>query len=290
MIDSIQHVWDYSLIQLSDGKSITVSQLALTLAVLILGIAIIRVIEKLVAKKLDSSSLQKDVAYALQRLFFYLLMIVLGFTVLGMLNVPLTAFAFISGAVAIGVGFGAQNIINNFISSWILMAEQPIRMGDLIELDQHYGTVEEIGNRSTRIRRFDGIHVLIPNSQLLERIVVNWTLVDPNIRTVVSVGVSYDSPVRKVEQLIYELVDSDIDVCSTPKPVVVFENFGDSALIFDCFFWCSSTAERGPRQIRSDLRFAITDAFRNASIEISFPQRDIHLNAAQPIDVRITKT
>ena len=106
-------------------------------------------------------------------------------TAMSLLRIPLTAFAFISGAVAIGVGFGAQNIINNFISSWILMSERPVRIGDFVEIDNSAGVVEMIGNRSTRIRRTDGVHMLVPNSQMLERIVVSWTLIDKSIRSMV---------------------------------------------------------------------------------------------------------
>jgi small-conductance mechanosensitive channel len=94
-------------------------------------------------------------------------------TVLSLLHIPLTAFAFVSGAIAIGVSFGAQNIINNFISSWILMTERSVRIGDFIEIDDTSGVVEVIGNRSTRIRRTDGVHMLVPNSQMLERKVTN---------------------------------------------------------------------------------------------------------------------
>lgn len=122
---------------------------------------------------------------------------VLVITALDLLNVPLTAFAFVSGAVAIGVGFGAQNIINNFISGWILMWERPIRIKDYIELGDTAGTVEEINTRSTRIRRIDNVHLLVPNSKLLEETVVNLTLVDRLLRSVVRVGVVYGADVTR---------------------------------------------------------------------------------------------
>jgi small-conductance mechanosensitive channel len=195
--------------------------------------------------------------------------------------------AFISGAVAIGVGFGAQNIINNVISGWILMSERPVRIGDFIELDDtNRGVVETIGNRSTRIRRIDGVHMLVPNSQLLERTVVNWTLVDRKFRTSVRVGVVYGSPVRLMEELLQQAVRERKEVLTDPEPIVVFEDFGDNALIFDTFFWCESSGEKELRVIRSDIRFRIDELCRENDIVIAFPQRDVHLYAKTPIEVR----
>ena len=148
-----------------------------------------------------------DVVQFSRRAFFIAMLVLLAFILLDLLNLPLTAFAFVSGAIAIGVGFGAQNIINNFISGWILMWERPIRIGDLLELGQERGRVEAINTRYTRIRRVDGVHLLIPNSALLENTVVNWTLIDRNVRTFVQVGVQYGSPVTQVRELIEQLVD-----------------------------------------------------------------------------------
>jgi len=208
-------------------------------------------------------------------------------TALGMLRIPVTALAFVSGAVAIGIGFGAQNIINNLISGWILMSERPVRIGDFVELDaDNRGTVETIGNRSTRIRRFDGVHLLVPNSQMLERMVINWTLVDRKFRTSVRVGVMYGSPVRLVEKLLHQAAAQHVDTLADPAPVVVFEDFGDNALIFDVFFWCEAHAERDLRTIRSDIRFRIDELCREHDIVIAFPQRDVHLYAKTPIEIR----
>jgi small-conductance mechanosensitive channel len=200
------------------------------------------------------------------------------------LNIPVAALAFISGAVAIGVGFGAQNIINNLISGWILMSERPVRIGDFVEIDNSRGTVESIGNRSTRIRRIDGVHLLVPNSQMLERVVVNWTLVDRNFRTSVRVGVVYGSDVRLVQRLLMQVAAEQKEVLKEPGPIVVFEDFGDNALIFDLFFWCEATGERELRLVRSDMRFRIDEYFNANGVVIAFPQRDVHLYAKTPIE------
>jgi small-conductance mechanosensitive channel len=189
--------------------------------------------------------------------------------------------------VAVGVGFGAQNIINNLISSWILMSEKPVRIGDYVEVDQYAGTVERIGNRSTRIRRFDGVHIMVPNSQMLEKIVVNWTLVDKLFRTSVRVGVAYGTPVDRVEQLMTEAAMHQREIIEHPAPLVVFEEFGASSLIFEIHFWCDTTSGAELRGIRSGVRFSIEKLFRENGIEIAYPHSDVHLSTAQPLDVRL---
>jgi len=241
-------------------------------------------------RQLRKSNVNPNVAQTVQRIAFYSILILMFITVLGMLNIPITALAFISGAVAIGVGFGAQNIINNLISSWILMSERPVRIGDFVEIDSHRGIVESIGNRSTRIRRIDGVHLLIPNSQMLERVVVNWTLVDNNFRTTVRVGVNYGSPVRLVEKLLMQAANEHSLVLKEPPIIVVFEDYGDNALIFDVFFWCIGSSEKELRLIRSDIRFRIEELFAENAIVIAFPQRDIHLYAKTPIEVTTRQT
>jgi small-conductance mechanosensitive channel len=165
------------------------------------------------------------------------------------------------------------------------MSERPVRIGDFVEIDAHRGIVESIGNRSTRIRRIDGVHLLVPNSQMLERVVVNWTLVDRDFRTSVRVGVVYGSPVRLVEKLLWQAADDQEETLKEPPPIVVFEDFGDNALVFDVFFWCKAMGERELRLVRSDIRFRIEELLRENGIVVAFPQRDVHLYAKTPIEV-----
>ncbi len=139
----------------------------------------------IVARRLTSTKLRAHAIHAIQRIVLFVLLTLIFFVALNLLGIPVTALAFVMDAIAIGIGFGTQNIVNNFISGWILMAERPVRVDDFIEFDAWMGTVERIGNRSTRIRRIDGVHLLVTNSQLLECTVVNWTLIDREIRSVV---------------------------------------------------------------------------------------------------------
>jgi len=288
-MESLKTFWDFTLFTFSDGAELRVSQLVLVLGVVLAGYILSKLIERITRQRLAKTDLRPDAAHILQRIIFYVLIAVLAITTLSLLHVPLTAFAFVSGAIAIGVGFGAQNIINNFISGWILLFEKPVRINDFIEINEHMGVVERIGNRSTRIRRVDGVHLLIPNSQMLERVVVNWTLIDDLIRTRLTVGVAYGSPVRQVADLILQAVTEQQEVQADPEPSVVLDDFGDNAIIFQSYFWCSVGGERELRQIRSTIRFRIAELFDEHGIVISFPQRDVHLDTLKPLQIEVLR-
>ena len=288
-MDKIWSIWDYQLFHVGSFEY-TVGQFILLGLLLIFGYGISKLIEDLFSRRLSKTNLRPHAIQTLQRVLFYTLIIGVILAALSLLHIPVTAFAFLTGAVAIGVGFGAQNIINNFISGWILMTEQPVRVDDFIEIDQHSGVVERIGNRSTRIRRVDGVHLLVPNSQMLERVVVNWTLIDNRIRTTIRVGVAYGSPPRRVAELLEQAVRSQPDVLSDPAPRVIFEDFGDNALIFDSIIWCNVGGERELRQIRSNIRFDISELFASENITIAFPQRDVHIDNLGPLQVELVET
>ena len=138
------------------------------------------------------------------RLLTYLLFIGVLVSALVFVNIPLAVFTFFGGALAIGIGFGAQTLINNFISGLILMFDRTIRMGDMVEVDGHRGRVASIGMRSSSIKRFDGVEMLVPNSVFLQQNVINWTSSDPRARYSISVGVAYGSPTREVERVILQ--------------------------------------------------------------------------------------
>ena len=131
------------------------------------------------------------------------------------------------------------------------------------------------------------MHLLVPNSLLLERTVVNWTLIDREIRTTIRVGVEYGSPVRKVAELILEAVNAQPEVKEQPEASVIFDDFGDNALIFDSYFWCEVGGERLLRAIRSEIRFRISELFAQNDIVIAFPQRDVHIDGHDPLEIRL---
>lgn len=286
-MEQLHSFWIYPLATAPDGATITVGNVVIVFILVVLGYGLSRLVGFLLSRRLATTPMRPDAVYFLSRLSFYAILAAVVLTALSLLHIPLTAFAFVTGAVAIGIGFGAQNIISNFISGWILMTEKPIRIDDFVEIEGGFGVVERIGNRSTRIRRTDGVHMLVPNSQLLERTVVNWTLIDHLIRSKVRVGVAYGSDVRLVSDLIMRAVREQAETKSKPPPTVVFDDFGDSALIFDAYFWCDAAGEKELRQVRSDIRFRITDYFAEHDITIAFPQQDVHFDVKAPIDIRM---
>ena len=277
VLQQFSELLNITLITTADAR-LTLGQILFAIVAVLAGFMISRILERLVINRLRTSRLDVNAVQLVRRLLFYGLMAIVVMTALGILGIPLTAFAFVSGAIAIGVGFGAQNIINNFISGWILMGERPIRIGDFIELGDVRGRVEAINNRSTRIRRTDGVHLLVPNSTLLESTVVNWTLVDRDIRASVRVGVAYGSPVREVQRLMLQVISDHADVKAEPPSQVYFEDFGDNALIFDGFFWVQADTERDVRGVLSEVRFGIEAAFAERGIVVAFPQRDVHMD------------
>lgn len=268
------------LITFQDGAVLTVGHLLSATTVLVLGLLLSAWVSRAVDRRVTSRQFSPDAAPIARKLVFILMAVITIMFTLNILSVPITAFTFLSGAVAIGFGFGAQNIINNLISGWILMTERPVRIGDIIELGESKGVVERIGNRSTRIKRVDGVHIMIPNSLLMENTVINWTLVDREIRTTVTVGVAYGSPVRKVEALIQQVLSGHPLILKEPAPSILFSDFGDSALIFEAMFWCRVVSgERDLRVVRSDVRYSIDELFRQHDITIAFPQLDLHIKS-----------
>ncbi|WP_332673639.1 mechanosensitive ion channel domain-containing protein [Aromatoleum sp.] len=206
---------------------------------------------------------------------------------LGTVNIPLTVFAFLGGALAIAAGFGAQNILNNFISGLILLIERPIKLNDIVEVEGIRGHVTNIGSRCCHVRRFDGIDMLIPNSSFLEKSVTNWTLSDPRLRFTVNLRAAYGSTIREVVALIKLGVEHHPRVLKDPAPEIYLQNFGESAFEFRVDVWVDIAVESNWQRVVSDLRVRIDELFREAGIVIAFPQRDIHLDVVQPIKIEM---
>lgn len=228
--------------------------------------------------------------HSLSSAVFYTLVIILTLFTLRLLNVPITIFTVLGGALAIGVGFGSQNIVNNFISGLVLLTERPVRVNDYIEMEDLSGVVERIGGRATILRSSENTYYVVPNSFFLEKSVMNWTLSDDVIRANVKVGVAYGSPVRKVEELLHQAVRRHPLVLKDPEPIVLFSNFGDNALEFEVLYWAHVRTLLQRRKISSEIRFSIDELFRESKIIIAFPQRDIHLDTLKPLQIEMMKT
>lgn len=284
---SVQQVWDYELAAV-DERPITVGKIIQGIILLLAGIYASRYISRGMGRRLLTRvGIDASAAAAMQSVTFYTLVLLFTLFALKLVQVPLTVFTLLGGALALGIGFGSQNIVNNFISGLILLAERPVRVGDLIQLDQVYGNVEHIGARSTRIRTGDNLEIIVPNSTFLQTNVVNWTLSDNNMRTCVTFGVIYGSPLGKVTHLALKAAANHDRVFDRPEPFVIFNEFGDNALVFELHVWVAVRTLMERRKIESDIRFNLDHLFREAGIVIAFPQRDVHLFTAEPLRVQM---
>lgn len=201
--------------------------------------------------------------------------VLFGITVAGF---NLTNLAIIAGALSVGIGFGLQNIVNNFVSGLILLGERPVRRGDYVQVGTIEGEVRNVHIRATEIETLDRVTVLVPNSELISQPLHNWRLRDPYIRIVIPVGVAYGSDVRLVERLLVELgfahpLTLPAGTPGVPDTHVYFTGFGNSSLDFELRTFIRDVNKRG--KVASDLRFAIDAAFREHGITIPFPQRDV---------------
>ena len=286
--DRASLAFDHELVVIGE-ESITGRKLFYMLVILVVGVVVSRMITRIIRNyAVNRLHLRSNVVMIVAKLTNYVLFLTVVYFALNYVNIPLTIFAFLGGAVALGIGFGAQNLINNFLSGLILMGEQPIRLGDIVEIDGKTGTVTNIGGRSVRMRMFNGYDVIIPNSKILETSVINWTLTDLKYRVQVDVGVAYHSSTREVTKLLQLAVADHGQVLQDPPPKVLLASFGTHALEFTVYFWL----ERGPKvdgpMIMSDIRRRIIRLFRDAGVEIAFPQQDVHWRSEAPLRLELT--
>ncbi|MCB2156113.1 mechanosensitive ion channel [bacterium] len=289
VIAAFTRIWNTRLMSIGDGF-VTPGQIVIAMFILSIGLVLVRRLAAEAKKRLLSRfALDVNAMMLIERTVYYALVAIVILLALDIVNIPLTIFTFLGGAVAIALGFGGQALLGNFISGFILMIEKPIKIGDLIEFQGTYGKVTEIGARCTTLRTPDNLSILVPNSQLIENALTNWTLSDFMVRTSVTVGVAYGSPTRQVADLIMKAVTEHDSVQKRPEPVVLFTDFGDNSLGFRVHFWVHMKNFMDRLKVESDVRFRIDDLFREAGITISFPQRDVHLDTLKPLDIRLLK-
>jgi small-conductance mechanosensitive channel len=187
------------------------------------------------------------------------------------------------------VGFGAQNIIKNLISGVIILFERKIRVGDTVTIGGISGTVTAVDLRATTVRGFDGIESIVPNSNLLENQVSNWSYGSPMIRRAIVVGVVYGSDTRRTIDLILASARRQPATSPDPAPQVLLDDFGSDALVFRLLYWMRLGGERSGPIVDSDIRLDIESALREAGITMAFPQRDVHLDTVAPIRVELSR-
>ena len=280
-------IWNHKLITIA-GIKLGLGNMLVALFLLLFASRLSNFMSKLINKRLIMRFVEDRASQTTYQTFaFYgclALFVTLSLTVAG---IPLTVFTVVGGALAIGVGFGSQNIVNNFISGVILLIEQPIKIGDVVEVENITGTVISIGTRSTKIKNADQKVFIVPNSFFLEKGVVNWNYETTIIRTIVEFGVAYGSAVRQVENICLDIMLNHEGIEQTPLPIVQFTNFADSNLTFQLIFFCNIDKVASLNHVRSDVRFQMDDRFREMNISMAFPQREMHLRFDKPIGVKV---
>jgi len=221
--------------------------------------------------------LSRGVSNAIATTSYYVVLLGGFFLALGAAGVDFSRFTILVGALGVGIGFGLQNVVNNFVSGLILLFERPVEVGDTIEIGGLLGDVKRIGTRASTVRTIQGAEVIVPNGNLISNEVINWTLSDPHRRVELPVGVAYGNrPVRVIEVL-ENVFENEPRILHDPRPVVLFRGFGDSSLDFELRFWARDAATY--LQLTSDVASAVYDVLEEAGIEIPFPQRDLHVKS-----------
>jgi small-conductance mechanosensitive channel len=251
------------------------------LFLILLGVVANGALHLLQRRVLNHTPLQLPAQFALARVASYCIFalgLVIGLESFGL---NLNSLVVVGGALGLGVGLGLQTVVANFVAGLILLFEQPIRVGDRIEVGDTSGDVVDIRGRSTWVRTNDNIVIIIPNSDFITNKLTNWTVNDREVRIAIPVGVGYGSDPVQVRETLLRVAQANSDVLDDPAPSVIFKDFGDNSLDF-VLRVTTTTKVQFPALLRSDLYFAIFSAFAEAKIELPFPQRDLHLRSVDP--------
>jgi small-conductance mechanosensitive channel len=277
---NIQNVINYPLVDIGDSHLTLNGLIKLVLVVMLVVIAE-RYLRRLMRQRvLARTHLEPDLQYAVSRFVGYCFIAVGFFFALKVVHLDLSSLAVIVGGLGVGIGFGLQNIVSNFVSGLIILAERPIAHGHRIEVGGVAGQVAKINLRSTIVVTNDNITIIVPNSNFITNPVTNWSYGDPKVRLRLPVGVAYGSDVEKLRRVLLEIAAENPAVLKDPAPTVRFLEFGDSSLNFELAVWTIDMAHR-PTRFRSELYFAIERNLRENRIEVPFPQRDLHLRSGK---------
>lgn len=275
-MEKIERILHYPLVKLAEG-TVSLASLLVALVVVLAAVRLARLTRSALLRVLMARDVAPGTRFAVTRLLGYLIVAIGILVALNSMGIKLDALLTASAALLVGIGFGLQNIAQNFVAGLILLLEQPIRPGDLVRIGGASGTVESIGLRATQIVTRDQVAMIVPNSELVTSIVINHSRPVSPVRVWVRVGVAYGSDMARVRDALLRVAAEHPAVLGQPPPEVRLEDFGDSSLAFSLLFWVEDPLS--DLRVSSDLRFAIDAVFREVGIDIPFPQRDLHLRS-----------
>ena len=278
-------------IALLDRAAITIGGVRVSILLLFKGVVIFAALLRgassaavFLEKRIQTlEGLSPSVQVLLGKALKVTLLVVAVVVALGSLGIDLSAFAFIGGAIGVGIGFGLQKVVSNLISGVILLLDKSIKPGDVIQLGDNYGRIQSLGARYVSVATRDGTEFLIPNEDLITQQVVNWSFTDKLVRLKIAVGISYNSNVHTAIDLVIAAARDVPRILDDPAPVCHVKNFGDNSVDLELRVWIGDP-EKGISNVSSEVRLAIWDAFGENGIEIPFPQRDVHIKS-QPASI-----
>jgi len=259
------------------GVTITVADIGAFLLTMAVAILLGRFANRALTRALSRGPARtgEGTTYALARVLQYVVTVVGILVGLENIGISMNTLAALGAMLAVGLGFGLQNIAQNFVAGLILLLEQPIKKGDVVIVGGVHGVVDEISIRATRVMTFDDVALIVPNSKFISDVVENRSEPSTTFRIRVAVGVAYGTDTLLVHETLLRVAKEDADVLNEPEPLCFFRDFGDSSLDFELCCWIDNPL--GAAQVASVLRHKIIKAFDEAKVAIPFPQRDVHL-------------
>ena len=267
------------IFELGDSK-ISVTSVLIAVLIVVISVRISKILGQTVKKNLVQRSIDSGVADSIARFVRYAIIAAGTMLSLDTLGFSVSSLAALGAVLMVGIGFGLQNIAQNFVSGLILLIERPVKVGDIVHVGNTAGRIVDIHVRSTIIQTLDDVTVIVPNSKFISEEVINDSYTGNNIRRHIKIGVAYGSNIEQVKKLLIDQAYAHPLVLKDPPPSVVFEDFGESSLNFDLRFWTELSQDKDV--IGSDIRCGIDASFRAHGIEIPFPQRDLHLKSGLP--------
>ena len=265
--------------ELFGAGTVTIGGVLMLIVLFALVVMAERLLQRLIIRRfLSKTRLQSSLQYGLSRIFGYLLMAIGFYIAFQIAGFDLSSLAIVAASLGVGVGFGLQNIINNFVSGIIILAERPISIGDRIDVAGVAGRVTKIQLRSTTVVTNDNITMIVPNADFISNTVTNWSHGDPKVRIRVPVGVAYGTNLKLLQDLLLEAAVEHPKALRDPSPLVIFTEFGDNSLNFELAVWTEEMTAT-PIHFTSQMNFIIEKKLRDNDIEIPFPQRDLHVRS-----------
>ncbi|MCB2195841.1 MAG: mechanosensitive ion channel [Bacteroidetes bacterium] len=271
-----KEILEYSLVN-TENFNITVYNLMATIVILVITRILIGIIHKIFRRKIfTNNNIDVGKSHSIYQLTKYILWVIAIVLSLETVGIKITFLLAGSAALLVGLGLGLQQVFKDIVSGLFLLFEGNLKINDVVELDDgEIGRVKEITFRTTKIETRDNIILVVPNSKFIDSNVINWSHIQKRTRFYVQVGVAYGSDVNLVKKVLLDCADKHKDISKSPKPFVRFNDFGNSSLDFQIYFWTDRSFE--VENTKSDLRFEIDKQFRENKIQIPFPQRDIHI-------------